>query len=91
MELHFFPTMTELTIFKFLTTLLITSNEGAALPLITDVGLISEQIWFTPVILEVMRINALSLIMIVVLGTPLCLKVVDVELEVLILVLDITE
>ena len=83
--------MTELTIFKFFAPLFITSDEGATLPFIADVSLIPEQIWFTPVILEVMRINALGLIMVVVLGTPLCLEIEDVEFEILILVLDITE
>lgn len=85
MKLLLFPAVTELATLESLATLLVARNEGATLPVLTQLSVISEQVWLTPVVLEVMRIDTLGFIMIMVERAPLSLEEEYVEVEVLVL------
>lgn len=85
MKLLLLPAMAESAFFQPFASFIITSDKGATLPVFTKLSIISKQIRLSSKILEVVSIDALSLIMFVIVRTPFCLKVEYIEIEVLIL------
>jgi hypothetical protein len=79
MELLFLPAMTELTALKFLTAFLITCDKGPALPIDAEVCTVSEKIGLASEVLEVVSIDALSLVMLMIVRAPLRFKEEHVE------------
>ncbi len=84
-ELLFLPPMAELAGLQALAPLLVAGYESTALPVLAEFGIISEQVGFPPVVLEVVGIHALGLVVVVVVGTPLGLEVKYVKVKVLVL------
>lgn len=52
------------------------------MPVDAKLSLVSEEIWLSPEILEVMRIDTLSLVVLMIIGTPFSLEVEYVEVKV---------
>lgn len=84
MELLFLPTMAERTSFQAFAALFVASDEGTGLPIFAELGVVSEEVGFTPEVLEIMCVNALCLVMLMVVGTPLSLEVEYVKVVVLV-------
>jgi hypothetical protein len=82
MELVFFPPVREWAVLKPLAPLFVAGDEGATLPIDTELRSILEEVWLAAEVLEVMRIHALGFVMLVVVGTPLSLEVEDIEVEI---------
>lgn len=72
------------TLFKSLAPFLIASNKSPTLPVFTKFCVVSEQIGFSPEILKIVRIDALSFIMVVIEGAPFCLKIEYEEIIILV-------
>lgn len=85
MELLFLPSVTETALFKSFAAFIIACYKSATLPVFAEFSVVSEQIRLSPKILEVVRIDTLSLVVFVVVGTPFGFKVKYVEIEVLVL------
>jgi hypothetical protein len=79
MELLFLPAMTELTALKFFTAFLITCDKGTALPIDAEVCTVSEKIGLASEVLEVVSIDALSLVMLMIVRAPLRFEEEHVE------------
>ncbi len=85
MKLLFLPSVAIVTSLQSLAALFVASDKGTTLPIFTKLGVIFKEIWLTPEILEVMRIDALCFVMLMIVGAPLSLEIEDVEVEILIL------
>jgi hypothetical protein len=84
MKLLFFPAVTVSAFVEPLTAFLITSYKCATLPILAKLSVISEKIRLSSEILEVMRIDALGLIMIMIIRTPFSFEEKDVKVVVLV-------
>ena len=84
-KLLLLPSMTKRTLFKPLATLFVTSNKGAALPVLAKFRLIPKEVRLSTEILKIMRVYTLRLVMLVVVRAPLSFKVKHVEVKVLVL------
>jgi hypothetical protein len=91
MKLLFFPSVAELAGLESFASLFVAGDEGPALPVFAELGVVSEQVGFPSVVLEVVGIHALGFVVVVVVGAPLSLEVEDVEVEVLILRKDMVD
>lgn len=84
MELLLLPTVTEGTFLKAFAAFFVAGDEGTRLPIFTELCIISEEVRFTPEILEVVRVNALCLVMFVIVRAPFSFEVEDVEVIILV-------
>ena len=84
MKLLFFPPMTIGALLKSLATFLVACDKCATLPIFAKFGIIFKQIRFSSEILEIVCIHTLSFIMIMIEGTPFCLKVKDEKVIILV-------
>ena len=82
MELLLLPAMTVLALVEPLAALLIAGDKGATLPVLTEFNLVVKQVRSPPEVLEIVCVDTLGLVMLMVEGTPLCLEVEHVEVEV---------
>lgn len=82
MELVFLPPMGVGTMLKPFAALFVACDESPTLPVDTEFRPILEEVRLAAEVLEVMRIHALSFVMLVVVGTPLGLEVEDIEVEI---------
>ena len=82
MEELLLPTMALTAPLQALATFFVARDEGATLPVLAQVDVIGEQVGPSAEILKVVRVHALSLVVVVVKWTPLCLEVEHVEVEV---------
>jgi hypothetical protein len=81
-ELLFLPSMAVATALESLATFVVGRNESPALPVLTDLDFITEQIRSSSEVLEIMRVDALGLVVLVVKRTPFCLEEKHVKVEV---------
>lgn len=81
-ELLLLPSVAVCAVLKALAALFVASDEGAALPIFTKLRVIPEERGLTPEVLEVMRVHALRLVMLVIVGAPLSLEIEQVKIEV---------
>ena len=82
MEELLFPAMAHLAVLEAFAALFVTSDEGAALPILTQIYLVGEQVRAAPEVLEVVGVHALRLVVLLVEGTPLGLEIEHVEVKV---------
>lgn len=76
------PAVTERALFEAFTALLIACDECSALPVLAQFSLISKKVWFSPKILEIMRIDTLRFVVLMIVGAPFCFEEEDVKIEV---------
>lgn len=81
-KLLFLPAVAVATRLQALAAFLIRCDKGAALPVLADFYLILKEVRPTSEVLEIMRVNALGLVVFVVEGAPFCLKVKDEEVKI---------
>jgi hypothetical protein len=84
-ELLLLPPMTVRTCVQSLASFLVASDESATLPILTELSFIAEEVRLASKVLEVMRIHALSFVVVVVEGAPLSLEEENIKFIVLIL------
>jgi hypothetical protein len=82
MKLLLFPSMTVSTLFKSLTSFLITCNKGATLPILAQFSLIFEKIWFSSKVLEVVRVHTLGFVVLMIVRTPFGFEKEDVKVKI---------
>jgi hypothetical protein len=80
MELLLFPAMTVSAGLESLASFFVAGNEGSTLPVFTELSVIPKEIWLSSEVLEVMRVNALRLIVVMVVRAPLGLEVKNEEI-----------
>ena len=83
MEHLFFPTVVASTVTLERTSILVLANEVSSLPLFADlIRIVVEELGLAAEVLPVMRINALGLVVLLIVWTPLRLEEVHVEVHV---------
>ena len=83
MELLFFPSVTVVARLEPFAALIVWSNEGPALPVLTYFDFVLEQVRAASEVLEVVGIDTLSFVVVVVERTPFSFKVEHKKVEVL--------
>jgi len=84
MVLLLLPTMTALTTRLLRTTFVVLCDKSAWLPILTDfMGSVIENTWLSPEVLPIMRVHALSFVVLLVEWTPFGFEVEHVKIGIL--------
>lgn len=82
MEELLFPAVAHLAMLEAFAALFVAGDESTALPILTQIDLVAEQVWAASEILEVVGVHALSLVVLLIEWAPLRLEVEHVVVKV---------